>query len=112
VSVGLVGHTVLATLGLGAILETSTWLFVVLKFVGAAYLIYIGMRLMLTKRSEFHLEAAEPRALGRIFVDGAFSNLSNPKIAVFYFAFLPQFVSRRPPIQRCRYWCWGWCLPF
>ena len=46
VSVGLLGHTVLATLGLGAILRTSEWLFVALKFVGAAYLLYLGIGLL------------------------------------------------------------------
>jgi threonine/homoserine/homoserine lactone efflux protein len=51
VSVGLVGHTALATLGLGAILRTSEWLFVALKFVGAAYLIYLGIALLRTRQS-------------------------------------------------------------
>ena len=49
VSVGLIGHTVLATLGLGAILRTSEWLFVALKFVGAAYLIYLGIGLLVRR---------------------------------------------------------------
>jgi threonine/homoserine/homoserine lactone efflux protein len=49
VSVGLVGHTVLATLGLGAILRTSEWLFVALKLAGAAYLVYLGIELLRTK---------------------------------------------------------------
>ena len=52
VSVGLVGHTALATLGLGAILRTSEWLFVALKFVGAAYLLYLGIGLLRTKRGD------------------------------------------------------------
>ena len=93
VSVGLVGHTVLATLGLGAILRTSEWLFVALKLVGAAYLLYLGFGLLRTKQGALALGSMSPRPLGKLFVDGAFSNLSNPKIAVFYFAFLPQFVS-------------------
>jgi len=93
VSVGLVGHTVLATLGLGAILRTSEWLFVALKLVGAAYLLYLGFGLLRTRHGALALGAVSPRPLGKLFVDGAFSNLSNPKIAVFYFAFLPQFVS-------------------
>jgi len=93
VSVGLVGHTVLATLGLGAILRTSEWLFVVLKFVGAAYLVYLGIGLLRTTRSSLPIGSAAARTLGRLFVDGAVSNLSNPKIAIFYFAFLPQFVA-------------------
>lgn len=93
VSVGLVGHTILATLGLGAVLRTSEWLFIALKLVGATYLLYLGVGLLLTKRSALVLGAeAAPRSMRKLFMDGALSNLSNPKIAIFYFAFLPQFV--------------------
>jgi threonine/homoserine/homoserine lactone efflux protein len=93
VSVGLVGHTVLATLGLGAVLRASEWLFIALKLVGAAYLIYLGVQLLRTRPQPLEGTAGAPRALSRLFVDGAFSNVSNPKIAIFYFAFLPQFVQ-------------------
>jgi threonine/homoserine/homoserine lactone efflux protein len=93
VSIGLVGHTILATLGLGVILRTSEWLFLALKLVGAAYLLYLGIGLLRTKRADLAIDAQVSRSLGKLFLDGAFSNLSNPKIAVFYFAFLPQFVS-------------------
>jgi len=93
VSVGLLGHTVLATLGLGMILRTSEWLFVALKLVGAAYLFYLGIGLLRTRRSRLELGSEPPRSLGKLFLDGAFSNLSNPKVAIFYFAFLPQFVA-------------------
>lgn len=93
VSVGLIGHTVLATLGLGAILRTSEWLFIALKLVGAAYLIYIGIDLLRTKATALLVEASSVRSKSRLFWDGALSNVSNPKIAVFYFAFLPQFVT-------------------
>jgi threonine/homoserine/homoserine lactone efflux protein len=92
VSCGLVGHTILATLGLGAILRTSEWVFVALKLVGAAYLVYLGIQLLRTKSHDLAVAAGAPRSPGRLFADGALSNLSNPKIAVFYFAFLPQFV--------------------
>lgn len=92
VSVGLVGHTVLATLGLGAILRTSEWLFVALKLAGAAYLVYLGIQLVRSAKHELAVSADAPRSLWRLFLDGALSNISNPKIAVFYFAFLPQFV--------------------
>jgi threonine/homoserine/homoserine lactone efflux protein len=93
VSVGLVGHTLLATLGLGAVLRTSEWLFLVLKLVGAAYLVYLGVQLLRSKQHELHVTAGIRRSLWRLFFDGAVSNISNPKIAVFYFAFLPQFVQ-------------------
>ncbi len=92
VSVGLVGHTLLATLGLGAILRTSEWLFLALKLLGAVYLVYLGVQLLRTKKHELAVSGGAPRSLGRLFFDGALSNVSNPKIAVFYFAFLPQFV--------------------
>ncbi|MGE5336444.1 MAG: LysE family translocator [Gemmatimonadota bacterium] len=92
VSTGLVGHTALATLGLGAVVRTSEWLFVALKVVGALYLIYLAAGLLMTRRAELALGSASVRSLPRLFLDGAFSNLSNPKIAVFYFAFMPQFV--------------------
>lgn len=92
VSVGLVGHTLLATLGLGAILRTSETLFLLLKLVGAAYLVYLGVQLLRIRQHQLAVSAGAPRSLARLFFDGALSNVSNPKIAVFYFAFLPQFV--------------------
>jgi threonine/homoserine/homoserine lactone efflux protein len=92
VSVGLVGHTLLATLGLGAILRTSEWLFLALKLAGAAYLVYLGLQLLRTRDHQLAVPAGAARSLWRLFLDGALSNVSNPKIAVFYFAFLPQFV--------------------
>jgi threonine/homoserine/homoserine lactone efflux protein len=92
VSVGLVGHTILTTLGLGAVLRTSEWMFLVLKLIGAAYLVYIGVQLLRTRHSELAIANGPPKSLLRLFIDGALSNISNPKIAVFYFAFLPQFV--------------------
>ncbi len=96
VSVGLVGHTVLATLGLGAILRTSEWLFVGAQarrcglpgLPGRAAVAQPGAH-------ELAVAAGAPRSLWRLFFDGALSNVSNPKIAVFYFAFLPQFVPPR-----------------
>ena len=93
VSVGLIGHTILATLGLGAVLRTSEWLFTAMKLVGAAYLLYLGIGLLRTRQSTLPIGTQTARSLRRLFVDGAVSNLSNPKIAIFYFAFLPQFVS-------------------
>lgn len=94
VSVGLVGHSALAALGLGALLQASAWMYLALKWVGAAYLVYLGVQLLRTPPAgALTLASAAPRSLGRLFADGALSNLANPKIAVFYFAFLPQFVA-------------------
>jgi threonine/homoserine/homoserine lactone efflux protein len=93
VSTGLLGHTLLAGIGLGSILLASETLFVVLKLVGAAYLVYLGIRLLLTRAASLQLAGLRAAPLRRLFVEGALSNLSNPKIAIFYFAFLPQFVA-------------------
>ena len=93
VSVGLIGHTILATAGLGALLKTSEWLFTAIKLIGAAYLLYLGVQLLMTKSAQLAATASEPQSLMRQFMTGAASNITNPKIAVFYFAFLPQFVA-------------------
>jgi threonine/homoserine/homoserine lactone efflux protein len=97
VSTGLLGHTVLAALGLGAILKTSATLFLILKFVGAGYLIYLGLRMLFAGAAHFDGQLLRDRSLPRLFREGALSNLSNPKVAVFYFAFLPQFVPAAVP---------------
>ncbi|MCB1954534.1 MAG: LysE family translocator [Rhodocyclaceae bacterium] len=102
VSVGLVGHTLLATLGLGAILQASEWLFLALKLAGAAYLVWLGIGLLRSGGADPALMAGERRPLWRLFLDGALSNVMNPKIAIFYFAFLPQFVmpgASRPTLS-------------
>src|SRR5262245_38170510 len=102
VSVGLLGHTVLATLGLGAILQASEWLFLALKLAGAAYLVYLGLVQFRVKHADLELGAAPERSLRRLFLDGALSNLSNAKIVIFYLAFLPQFVpasAQRPTLS-------------
>jgi threonine/homoserine/homoserine lactone efflux protein len=93
VSVGLVAHTLLATLGLGAILRTSEPLFVGLKLVGAAYLVYLGIGMLRARNVDVEAGDSAPRSFMRLFADGAISNISNPKIAIFYLAFLPQFVA-------------------
>jgi threonine/homoserine/homoserine lactone efflux protein len=93
ISAGLVGHTALATLGLGALLRTSEWLFTALKLCGAAYLLYLGLAMIFAKHDALVPAAASRRTVLRLFVDGVVANLTNPKVAIFYFAFLPQFVS-------------------
>lgn len=93
VSTGLVVHTVLVALGLGVVLQTSEWLFFAVKLLGAAYLVYLGLRAIASAGDSLALSGGEPRSLRRLFFDGAFTNIANPKIAVFYLAFLPQFVS-------------------
>jgi threonine/homoserine/homoserine lactone efflux protein len=93
VSSGLLVHTLLATVGVGAIVQASEWLFTAMKIVGAAYLLYLGVSLLRAGSSELLAEESKARPLFRLFIDGAVSNIANPKIAIFFFAFLPQFLA-------------------
>ncbi|MBK0413918.1 LysE family translocator [Chromobacterium haemolyticum] len=94
VSVGLIAHTALATLGLGALLQASEWLFTSLKMIGALYLLYLGISLFRASGNLTLVSSrSAPESALRTFAQGALSNVSNPKIVLFYLAFLPQFVS-------------------
>jgi threonine/homoserine/homoserine lactone efflux protein len=97
VSVGLLGHTVVVTMGLGAVLQASETLFWWLKMVGAAYLVYLGVQLLRSSATDLALQQGPGQSLQRLFWNGALSNISNPKIIVFYLAFLPQFVPASHP---------------
>jgi threonine/homoserine/homoserine lactone efflux protein len=90
---GLVVHTVIAALGLSALIRTSEWLYLALQLGGAVYLVYLGAQLLRAPQSELAIPLPALMRPTRLFFDGAFSNLCNPKIAVFYLAFLPQFVA-------------------
>jgi threonine/homoserine/homoserine lactone efflux protein len=82
-----------ATVGLSAILLSSALLFDVVKYLGAAYLIYLGIRKFFAREEETWNEAVKRESLARIYWQGFAINLLNPKTALFYFAFLPQFVD-------------------
>ena len=92
VSMGLLVHTVLATLGLGALLLASDWLFNAIKLIGAAYLIFMGYQLLKSCNHQLDMQSLEIVSYKKMFIQGAMSNIMNPKIAIFYFAYLPQFV--------------------
>lgn len=92
---GLLVHTTAAALGLAVLLQTSAVAYLVVKFAGAAYLLYLGVRTLLTKQS-FSVTAATIRPSGaRMYVQGVLTNVLNPKVALFFVAFLPQFVDQR-----------------
>jgi threonine/homoserine/homoserine lactone efflux protein len=89
---GLTIHTVAAAFGLSAILMTSATAFMVVKYLGAAYLIYLGVRELFTKsKLETNLEAT-PTDLRQSFWQGFLTSVLNPKTAIFFLALLPQFV--------------------
>ena len=78
-------------LGLTALLAASTAAYALLRWAGAAYLLYLGVQLLLKPRSALQIEAA-PSAAGHPFRRGLLTNLLNPKVGVFYVSFLPQFI--------------------
>ena len=92
-SLGALVHVVSATAGLSAILLASATAFGVVKALGAGYLIYLGLRTLLSRAPATAAEADSPRSARRLFVDGVLVSILNPKIAVFFLAFLPQFVD-------------------
>jgi threonine/homoserine/homoserine lactone efflux protein len=92
-SLGLVVHSVFAVVGLSALLAQSAMAFSVVKYVGAVYLIYLGLRTLLDRES-FALPRGEPpMKLRKVFAQAVTSNVLNPKIAVFFVAYLPQFAD-------------------
>ena len=94
VIIGILVHTALAAIGVGAILQASETLFTVLKLAGAAYLVYLGIRMILTREVAIDTSAGGARATRlRLVLQGVLSNVTNPKIILFFFAFLPQFVD-------------------
>ena len=93
VHVGTLAHIFAAAAGLSALLAASATAFGVVKDLGAAYLIYIGVRRLRDRASIAAPEAGKPRALRRAFLDGVVVNVLNPKTALFFLAFLPQFVT-------------------
>lgn len=86
-------HVLAATLGLSAILMSSALAFSVVKYLGAAYLIYLGLRRLLTREVAQKPATFQHQGLARIFRQGVLVAILNPKTALFFFAFLPQFVD-------------------
>jgi threonine/homoserine/homoserine lactone efflux protein len=93
ISVGTLVHSTAAALGLSAILVSSARAFHVVQFAGALYLIFLGIRTLLSREDAHLVSAASAHGLPRIFGQGVLVNLLNPKTALFFLAFLPQFVD-------------------
>lgn len=91
---GILVHTTAAAFGLTLIFQTSAIAFLIIKYIGAMYLIYLGIKSW-RDNSAFHLQPSFTSASFRkIFWQGVLSNVLNPKIAIFFLAFLPQFVEK------------------
>jgi threonine/homoserine/homoserine lactone efflux protein len=98
ITAGCFVHIVAAAVGVGTLLAASTEAFTVLKYVGAGYLLYLGARMLFAKpMPAVPTDAApivdSPRGLKAIFMGGFWTNVLNPKVALFFLAFVPQFIA-------------------
>ena len=93
ITTGTLVHIAAATVGLSALLASSAVAFDVVKYLGAAYLIVVGVRRLLGLERTAEEQGSPPRDLGRLYRQGIVVNTLNPKTALFFLAFLPQFVD-------------------
>jgi threonine/homoserine/homoserine lactone efflux protein len=93
VHVGTAVHVTAAAIGISAIIVSSAVAFSVVKYVGAAYLVYLGVRRLLERTPADQVRPAREQRLSALFTQGAIVNVLNPKTALFFLAFLPQFVD-------------------
>src|ERR1044071_8618586 len=94
ICVGSIFHTGAAALGLSAMLATSAFAFGAIKIVGGAYLVFLGIKMLLDKRRQLSLPSNfRRRTTIAAFRQGVLTNVFNPKVALFFLAFLPQFID-------------------
>ena len=93
VTTGTLVHIAAAAIGLSSLVLASTVAFSAVRYAGAVYLVFLGVRRLLTRDSEAVVEARAPRSSRRLYTQGFVVNLLNPKTIVFIFAFIPQFVD-------------------
>jgi threonine/homoserine/homoserine lactone efflux protein len=92
IGLGTLVHVAFAAVGLSALLASSAAAFSVVKWLGAAYLVWLGLRRLFARDNDEQPAVAEPKQLSRVFLQGVIVNFLNPKTALFFLAFLPQFV--------------------
>ncbi len=99
IGTGTIVHVLAAALGMSAILATSATAFTVVKFVGAAYILYMAIGLLRTRRGTAAQAAPDltPLPYRKIFAQGVLTNVLNPKVALFFLAFVPQFIDADAP---------------
>jgi threonine/homoserine/homoserine lactone efflux protein len=98
IGTGTFVHIFAAALGMSAILATSAAAFTVVKLLGAAYILYLAVGMLLSKRgAAVQAPALAPLPLRRIYGQGILTNVLNPKVALFFLAFVPQFIAANAP---------------
>lgn len=93
IGTGCLFHITIATTGLSALLLTFPLAFDVVRLVGAAYLVWLGIKTLLSKPALLQAKTAKPASLSAIYRQGVITNVLNPKVALFFIAFLPQFTD-------------------
>lgn len=93
IGTGSLVHTFFAAVGLSVIIAQSPVLFNVIKYAGAAYLFYIGVRMILSKSSVINLHNPDNEKYHKIYWQAVLTNVLNPKVALFFISFLPQFID-------------------
>ena len=103
IALGCCVHVLAAALGVGALLAASATAFTAIKWVGAAYLLWMGVRMLLAKPPDagagalavaaVHRSAGSPKSLRAVFMGGFWTNVLNPKVVIFFLAFVPQFIA-------------------
>ena len=91
--VGCLVHIFVAAVGLAALLRSSPVAYSVVRYAGAAYLVYLGIRVLIERSNDLETPEIQAAPLGRIFTQGVITNVLNPKVALFFLAFLPQFIQ-------------------
>ena len=100
ISAGALVHTLAAALGLSAVLATSASAFVALKVVGAVYLVYLGVRMLMTRTAALGSTGTEGLVdRWTAFRQGMLTNILNPKVALFFLALMPQFIEPESPTK-------------
>ena len=120
ISTGCLVHVFAAAIGLSAVLAASSAAFTLVKWAGAAYLCYIGLKMLLSRaRAPAEEAASNAVSLRQVFLQGSLTNVLNPKVALFFLAFLPQFVEADSPHKPAAFLLLGlififngtlWCL--
>jgi threonine/homoserine/homoserine lactone efflux protein len=122
ISAGCFVHVFAAAIGLSALLAASSAAFTLVKWVGAAYLCFIGVKILLSRpqaAADDMLAAGSAISLRQVFLQGSLTNVLNPKVALFFLAFLPQFVAADSPHKAAAFLLLGlififngtlWCL--
>jgi threonine/homoserine/homoserine lactone efflux protein len=94
IGVGCFFHIFAVAFGLAGLLQTVPIAYNAVRYAGAGYLIYLGIRIFLARGSGSDAVVVAPASLSRIFAQGVITNVLNPKVALFFLAFLPQFIDR------------------